>query len=681
MVTAIALVAIGVVLYVIDGEERATTLTVNVTGLPTGVEAAVRVDGEGHAHDYALSRSGTRRVLPGRYLITVLAVTHGDYRHMGVADATVVTVGQGERATAVADYRISMHVAARVAPSGVESPVYRVTATSVTLEPGPYTAGLAPGQILVSAATPAQPTPFAAAVVSLSQRADGRTVADVVHVPMSAVMPKMVVRINDPRPLPTSTVRQASLPGPPEPEAARELQFGLGDCAKGSAGMRVRFQDIETHLFSEVDIEWYRLGKKVTIANPLGKDVTIGMEVRAPKKMRVAVAAHALGEMRTDITTKSALSCSHEVFEIKDPFGVDKAVNKACRAAGRILRLGPISPECKVTFKGDVEIEANKEFKAGTTVVAETESTAEWTFPPARRLPISLAAQPRIHVEESTFFSAQDAKVSGAVRMGLSTLIEAAIGGGTENTELGLEFEVWYPRGVKYETESDRQKVAVEGVIEHTMRLTLDLPDVPILRNVPDPSIELKLIPFKFPIGEITMGATDPDPSPSSPGGPPLGNPDSRGTASATPGQSEGQGPELEGWSEPIDTESLTLPYPGGACQHSAIDLDIPEVHEDIDSRNEIDYSDCNSEEVSLLGQNFGAGPNTPDAGPTTCLQLAQRQAVGDKDPSEFRPGETFCVVTSEKNVALLTFLGSTDVGDTHPDLHFALKLWKRKAP
>ncbi|MFD3923008.1 hypothetical protein [Streptomyces sp. NPDC058595] len=712
---AVASVVVGLLYFTgHDGaadDEQATRLSVDVSGLPKGVQADIQVNGLGKSHDYSLSGSDTRSVAPGNYLITIGSVVDGEYRYMGATESVVVTATQGNDTTSNAEYRVSLHKAARVAPPGADSPIEQVTETSVTLGPSAYTDRLKPGQILVSAATDAQPTPFAAVVTATTRESGGRVVANVVHVPMSSVMPKMVVQINNPRPKPTgqgisraslagpmvraaggfapeapSTARSLSLsePSPPlKPEMTREVTLGLGDCGRGSAAVRARFANFDAEFTSEVDIDWHRLGGKVTIPVPFGEDVTIGMEVLAPKKVTARATAVASGEMTAQFLTKAALSCSHETFQMKDPFGVDKGLNKACKAAGKILRLGPLAPGCKLTFKGDVEIEASKEISTGVTIAAGIDTSASWSFPGGNsRRPLTLAADPDIRVEDKWFSSRHGAKISGAVRMGMATIIEASIGGGTEKTDLSLEYEMWYPRGVKYETSRDRQEVEVEGVIEHTMGLTLDLPDVKFLDKIPDPSAEFKFVPIKFPIGKIKLGYTDPDhPLPSSADFE-LGEEDDKdGGGSSTPDPQDSGGPDPAGLGKTVDDEPLTLPYPGGACQHSTADFDVPEVHDDISNRNELDYSDCNSEEVTLQGKNFGTGPVTAPAGPAECIEQAQRRGAGDKDPSDFQRGDTFCVITSENNVAWLKFTGSTDVGETHPDLHFKLTLWKKDFP
>ncbi|NGN68175.1 hypothetical protein G5C51_30280 [Streptomyces sp. A7024] len=692
-----AVAAVAGLLYVtgFDGaDERATTLTVAASGLPKGVQADIKVNGAGKAHDYSLSGSDTRSVAPGNYLITVGAVVHGEYRYLGATDSIVVTAARGANTKSKAEYRISVHKAARVAPSGADSPIEQVGEKSVTLGPSAYTHRLKPGHILVSAATEAQPTPFAAAVTATTEEAGGRVVADVVHVPMSSVMPKMVVQINNPKPKPEERrIFRASLAEQPEQEASEEpkpemteeeVTLGLGDCGKGSAAVRAGFHDFETAFTSEVDIQWYRLGGKVTIPNPFGKDVTISMEVKAPKKMTARATADVHGKMTAQFVTKAALTCSRETFEMKDPFGVDKGLNKACKAAGKILRLGPLAPGCKLTFKGDVEIEASKELSTGVTIAAGIDTAASWNFPGGKtRRPLNLAGNPAIHVDDKWFSSPQDAKVSGAVRMGMATIIEASIGGGTEKTDLSLEYEMWYPRGVKYETTRARDKVDVGGVIEHTMGLTLDLPDVKILDKIPDPKAEFKFVPIKFPIGAIQLGYTDPDhPLPSSADFD-FGEEDDKegGGGSVTPDPQDSGEPDLADLVKTIDRQRLTIPYPGGACQQSTADLDVPEVHDDISSRNEIGYGDCKSREVSLGGRNFGTGPNSPPAVPTECIKWAQRRATGDKSPSDFKRGDTFCAITSKGNVAWLKFTGSTDVGERHPDLHFELTLWKKDSP
>ncbi|MGY0064507.1 hypothetical protein ACWY4P_50140 [Streptomyces sp. LZ34] len=687
-IVVIGLAAVAGLLYFTGrdgaGDEQATTLTVDVSGLPKGVQADVKVNGTGEAHDYSLSGSDTRRVAPGNYLITIGAVVHGEYRYMGATDSVVVTATQGTDTRSTAEYRVSLHKAARVAPAGADSPIEQVTETSVTLAPNTYTDQLKPGQILVSAATEAQPTPFAAVVTATTEKAGGRLVANVVHVLMSSVMPKMVLRINNPKPKPTGQgISRASLVDLPEPQPTREVTLGLGDCGRGSAAVRASFDDFETEFTSEVDIEWYQLGGKVTIPNPFGRDVTISMEVRAPKKMTARATADVHGKVKAEFLTKAALSCSHETFEMKDPFRVDKGLNKACKAAGKVLRLGPLAPGCKLTFKGDVEIEASKEFSTGVTIAAGIDTAASWRFPGSKpHPPLTLAAGPDIHVDDKWFSSPDDTKVSGAVRMGMATIIEASIGGGTEKTDLSLEYEIWYPRGVKYET--DREKVEVEGVIDHTMGLTLDLPDVKILDKIPDPKAEFKFVPIKFPIGEIQLGFTDPDhPLPSSTDFDfDLGEEDDKdGGGSTAPDPQDSGAPDPAGLVKAVDRQQLTVPYPGGACQQSVVDLDVPEVHDDISNRNEIGYSLCNSKEVSLAGKNFGTGPSTPPASPAECIEQAQRRGTGDKDPSDFHRGDTFCVITSENNVAWLKFTGSTDVGDTLPDLHFELTLWKKDSP
>jgi hypothetical protein len=481
----IVLVIAGCGYLILNPATPRTTLEVSVSGLPSGVHADVWIDGPVR---YEISAGDTREVEPGDYTITIKPVADTEYRYLPADEQSRIVVGTGKKHSVTADYAVRMNASVRVAPPD-GTPITSVTEDTVVLKRGSYADSLRPGQIIASGATEYVSSPFTAVVNSLVTRGD-KVIAAVKHVPMGAVIPKMVIRTNTPIPAGSSVHPAAYRSG----ADFIETSFGAM-CKLGDPKLNVRFHNFDLGFQTELRIEWGVHGVKIG-TGPLR--VTVPMP--AVEKLTAGVRAQVAGAMTVQFTSEGGMDCTVNGLATDI---IKKSMGKACKAIGELISVGALEPVCSLSLKSKVTGKADGSFNTGATVKADIAVRGEYHLGDGRP-ELNLAARPSVRADETWFSMADDWELSASYRTGVEKEIGLAIGGPVKGTRVAIVYTEWIPVGVDFSADLAEKELNTDGTIDHELGLKLELPLFPDLER------SFNVLPVRIPLEKRKFGENDP---------------------------------------------------------------------------------------------------------------------------------------------------------------------------
>jgi hypothetical protein len=312
-----------------------TALHIDVSGLPSGTAAQVRVAGP---DNYTITATDERDVHPGTFHITVTPVHANQSTFFAVAQTTDVGVAGGQTVTFAAAYQVDVPDATKVVdPASVSD----VTPDHVVV---PATAQVKPGDHLI-AGTGGQVTGILVRkVVSVSTQ-DGRTVVQTEPARLDEALPAGIIEFGSAEGLPLMLPSAYDLSAI-EADLHKKFEFQLylkkgfcrrGDGRKGdgSAAGSLTYELERVHLPFTGRLSWGVFPPHVDIAVHTGIEVSQSIEAEV----------------------SAAISCSITKEIDLTPICHD--------LVGTLVHIGPITLDCNVKIGAKAKVETKGSWNLG----------------------------------------------------------------------------------------------------------------------------------------------------------------------------------------------------------------------------------------------------------------------------------------------------------------------------
>ncbi|MFI0990491.1 hypothetical protein [Streptomyces exfoliatus] len=122
------------------------------------------------------------------------------------------------------------------------------------------------------------------------------------------------------------------------------------------------------------------------------------------------------------------------------------------------------------------------------------------------------------------------------------------------------------------------------------------------------------------------------------------------------------------------DRVAISLPKPD-TYEPGKLDIDKIRTsrggHDDAELVYDSTWGQLKADNDAFVGKSSPSRPSVE-----TCIQDAERGAIGDLDNASLRPGDAFCLVSADENVAWIRFVSKGS--GSPPPLQFELTVWQR---